>query len=169
MHRRRRRSGNGGDDDDAFVTSRNTYHEIENDDDDEDENDDRFDDHNVARDQHFREPMSSEQEEPGSSRHYNHNNNDHDHDQYRQREFEQPGQSRQQQNTRAFVHSEAHPEPAAEGALLRERPEQRRPGQSGLGAGLVGRKAQSGRAVKSRDEDQEVILDDKSVAEVSED
>lgn len=168
MHRRRRCSGNGGDHNDTFVTSRNTYHEIENDDDDEDENDDRFDDHNVARDQHFREPLPSEQEEPGSS-YYNNNNNDHDHDQYRQREFEQPGQSRQQQNTRAFVHSEAHPEPAAEGALLRERPEQRRPGQSGLGAGLVGRKAQSGRAVKSRDEDQEVILDDKSVAEVSED
>lgn len=167
MHRRRRCSGNGGDDDDTFVTSRNTYHEIENDDDDEDENDDRFDDHNVARDQHIRQSLPSEQEEPGSS-YYNHHNNHNDHDQYRQREFEQPGQSRQQQNTRAFVHSEAHPEPAAEGALLRERPEQRRPGQSGLGAGLVGRKAQSGRAVKSRDEDQEVILDDKSVAEVSE-
>lgn len=168
MHRRRRCSGSGNDD--TLVTSRNTYHEIENDDDDEDENDDRLDDHHVSRDQHFREPLPSGQEEPGSSRHhYNHNNNDHDH-QYRQREFEQPGQSRQQ-NTRAFVHSEAHPEPAAEGALLWQQPEQRRPGQSGLGAGIVGRKAQSGRAVKSasrRDEDQEVILDDKSVAEVSE-
>lgn len=164
MHRRRRCSRT-----DDGVTSRNTYHEIENDDDDEDETTSRHH-HHQPQDGHFQGSLPSGQE-PGSSRY--HYNDDHNHDhEYRQREFEQPGQSRQQ-NTRAFVHSEAHPEPAAEGALLRQRersPEQRRPGQSGLGAGFVGRKAQSGRAVKSaRDEDQEVILDDKSVAEMSED
>uniref|UniRef100_A0A1Q3G309 Uncharacterized protein n=1 Tax=Culex tarsalis TaxID=7177 RepID=A0A1Q3G309_CULTA len=155
MHRRRRSSDD--------VTSRNTYHEIENDDDDEDAHDDHG-----ARDQNFPEP------EPGSSHNHNHN----DHDQYRQlqhqHQLQRPEQSRQQQqNTRAFVHSEAHPEPAAEESLLRHRQQQwqqsgRRPGER-ESSDVAGRNAaQSGRAVKRVIDDGQVMLDDKSVADVSE-
>lgn len=154
MHRRRRSSDD--------VTSPNTYHEIENDDDDEDANDDHGDADGAG--QNF-------QPQPGSSHH-----NDHNHDQYRQlqhqHELQRPEQSHQQrqQNTRAFVHSEAHPEPAAEESLLRHG-RQRQPGQQRSGqsepSDVAGRNAaQSGRAVESTRRGGQVMLDDKSVAEV---
>lgn len=159
MHRRRRSSDD--------VTSPNTYHEIENDDDDEDENDDHGDDADGAG-QNF-------QPQAGSSHHHH---NDHDNNQYRQlqhqHELQRPEQSHQQQNTRAFVHSEAHPEPAAEESLLRhgrrqQQQQQRQSGQQRSGQSepgdVAGRNAaQSGRAVKHADG--QVMLDDKSVAEV---
>lgn len=159
MHRRRRSSDD--------VTSPNTYHEIENDDDDEDANDDHGDADGAG--QNF-------QPQPGSS---HHNHNDHDHNQYRQlqhqHELQRPEQSHQQrqQNTRAFVHSEAHPEPAAEESLLRhgrqrQQPGQQRSGQSEPGDVAGRNAAQSGRAVEStrRGGSSQVMLDDKSVAEV---
>ncbi|XP_038114072.1 NPC intracellular cholesterol transporter 1 isoform X1 [Culex quinquefasciatus] len=155
MHRRRRSSDD--------VTSPNTYHEIENDDDDEDANDDHGDADGAG--QNF-------QPQPGSS---HHNHNDHDHNQYRQlqhqHELQRPEQSHQQQNTRAFVHSEAHPEPAAEESLLRHgrqrQPGQQRSGQSEPGDVAGRNAAQSGRAVEStrRGGGHQVMLDDKSVAE----
>uniref|UniRef100_A0A8D8H6U6 (northern house mosquito) hypothetical protein n=1 Tax=Culex pipiens TaxID=7175 RepID=A0A8D8H6U6_CULPI len=156
MHRRRRSSDD--------VTSPNTYHEIENDDDDEDANDDHGDADGAG--QNF-------QPQPGSSHH--HHNDHHDHNQYRQlqhqHELQRPEQSHQQQNTRAFVHSEAHPEPAAEESLLRhgrqQQPGQQRPGQSEPGDVAGRNAAQSGRAVEStRRGGHQVMLDDKSVAEV---